>query len=903
MNLRPTRALAAALAASLALPLYVAPGTGVAQIEEIVVTTRRKEENLQDIPVAVSAFSAEMIEKQGLSSAADFVELIPGVQFDQTFSAADTRISIRGINNSRGRTSVAVLMDGVDVSGENITSGGGSSLLNSRLLDLERVEVIKGPQSALYGRNAFAGAINYITKKPSMDGLRITASGDVAEYGTYDMRGSISGPIVADKFALSFNAGYYESDGYYSNHNPDPLEAYANVGLGGAESSGVRLAALWTPSETWTVTGNVSYTENRFQPRAIAKYAVANRFYNTYGREIVDDNGNPVTTPDYREASPDCCDDTITEANRQWYGQWSGTVGNVSEEQVSLSPSYRTGGAFQGSSDEQLFTYLKAEWNAGPVLVKSSTSYLHNEAWLHEDVDFQDGVGTPVTRQFGSGPFTFVDTYFSLDVDYMDTTDTNYIAQEFTVETAEWDRGRVLFGVSGFWEDTENQDMSLGFFNAPNFAAGLPTFCTPLRPLDLACSFRDTAILGEVPKETTRDTTSYSAFGLFGYDITDTFKVTAELRYIRDEIEVCTNTLVDRVSQYLLTYPIDYQIADYSEEIGLPDGVLVDLPVCDTQISDTVNPRLALDYKLTDDVLLYASGAKGTKPAGFGTTQFVEPRTAQIEQEKLWAYEIGAKTAWLGGTLRANSALFYGDYSNRQVGVTITTPSGIPGAGVGNAGEAETYGVELDFTWQPLDELTLQLAYAYTHAEWKDFNLTQIRNDKVRPGDPPPTPTATNRDQAECQQFTTPEQEEAIANGDLVVESNCAGTRIAGIPEHSASFAANYTRAMTDWADWFVDFSASYEGKRTLFETKIAPTVDSHFVANLAIGLTAPMWSAQIYADNLFDDDTVRWGSYTQDFKDGMYGGSSGGEPRDRVVFAILPPPRVVGLRATFKFE
>jgi len=157
MRFRAKSYLVPAVAVAIGVPAALAPVAGWAQIEEIVVTSRKKEENLQDIPLAVAAFDAAAIEKLGISTTSDVIKLIPGVQFDQAFSSADTRISIRGINNTRGRTSVAILVDGVDVSGENVTAGGGSSLLNSRLLDLERVEVVKGPQSALYGRNAFAG--------------------------------------------------------------------------------------------------------------------------------------------------------------------------------------------------------------------------------------------------------------------------------------------------------------------------------------------------------------------------------------------------------------------------------------------------------------------------------------------------------------------------------------------------------------------------------------------------------------------------------------------------------------------------------------------------------------------------------------------------------------------------
>jgi len=857
MTLRARHYLFTAFAVALGIPVFLAPVAGWAQIEEIVVTSRKKAENLQEIPLSVAAFDSATIEKLGLSSTADITKLIPGVQFDQAFSAADTRISIRGINSTRGRTSVAILVDGVDVSGENVTSGGGSSLLNSRLLDLERVEVVKGPQSALYGRNAFAGAINYITKQPSMDGLRVTSYADlVANYAIYDVRGSISGPVIDNTLALSLNAGSYKSDGYYDNHNPtDPV---ANVGLGGGESNGLRLSALWTPTESVNVTANVSYSENESEPRAVTKVANANTFYKT----VRDEFNVPIRVDTLPPGTPPSYTDDGTGNGVMDFGHWLGTVGSVDENGVNLSRSYRNDAPFLGSSDDTLLAYVKVDWTGNLVTVKSQTSLLHNEAWLHEDVDFQDGVGTPLFRNG-------VNSFGSLDNDYLDETDTQYVEQEFTIESSGWDRGRWLVGASGFWERTENQDKSLFWLNAPNVADAFPTFCEALEPLQAACSYRDSFRLGALPKETNRDTDSYSVFALVGFDITDQLQVTAEARYIKDDITVSTNTTVDRVSQALLAFPPDFENL---VEVQYP------LPATDSQTSDTINPRLAVDYRLTDDVLLYVSAAKGTKPAGFGTAQFAVPQLTRIEQEELWGYEVGAKTQWLDNKLRANAALFFNDYSNRQVGVTVSSElSGYPSAGVVNAGAAETKGIELDLLWSPLEGLNLALAYAYTDAEWTDFNYTKIR--AIR-GDIP-----TNKDRAIC--------------GNLA--GDCSGAPMSGVPEHSAAVQASYTASLTETIEWFVNATGQYDSKRSLGDQINTAYVDANFIADAQIGIQTDDWSVQLYADNVFDDDTVRWGQRYQDFRDGMYGGT-GAQPRDEVVFAFLPPPRVVGVRASYRF-
>ena len=159
------------VAMSAAVPaLTMLPVTGWAQMDEIVVSTRRREESLQDVPIAITAIGAEQIQRQGINNLNDVVKLAPSVQFDNPFSPADTRITVRGLSNTRGRSNVAFLVDGIDVTTENLITAGSGLLANRRLLnDVERIELVKGPQSALFGRAAFAGALSYVTKEPGPD--------------------------------------------------------------------------------------------------------------------------------------------------------------------------------------------------------------------------------------------------------------------------------------------------------------------------------------------------------------------------------------------------------------------------------------------------------------------------------------------------------------------------------------------------------------------------------------------------------------------------------------------------------------------------------------------------------------------------------------------------------------
>ena len=154
-------------------------------------------------------------------------------------------------------------MDGIDAGSEQLESAGGSALLNQRLLDIERVEVAKGPQVALYGRAAFAGAINYVTRRPTMD-WSANGSLDVAPAdGRQEFRAGVSGPIIEDKLAFRAIGSAYSLDGYYDNQN-------TGDNVGGGDSYGGGFGLLWTPADSLDAYLNVTYTDDEYDPPAIA---------------------------------------------------------------------------------------------------------------------------------------------------------------------------------------------------------------------------------------------------------------------------------------------------------------------------------------------------------------------------------------------------------------------------------------------------------------------------------------------------------------------------------------------------------------------------------------------------------------------------------------------------------
>ncbi len=217
---------------------------------------------MQDVPIAVEAFTAEQINRKGITNIANIARLTSSIQFDESFAQSDTRIVVRGLSPTRGRQNLALLVDGIDVSSEAISSSGGSLLVNTRLVDIERIEVLLGPQMALYGRSAFNGAIQYITKDPS-DELEVEVLADVADYNRTSFTTSVSGPIVGDTLGFRVNGAWWDEGGFYEN-------SITNATIGGSKGYGLGLTFKAEIGDNVSLKFRTEYTDDEGQPSAAA---------------------------------------------------------------------------------------------------------------------------------------------------------------------------------------------------------------------------------------------------------------------------------------------------------------------------------------------------------------------------------------------------------------------------------------------------------------------------------------------------------------------------------------------------------------------------------------------------------------------------------------------------------
>jgi len=257
MPVRPTSILAS-VCSVLVAATFLLPPNAWAQIEEIVVTVRKKEENLQDVPISVSVFSVGDIERKGIRNIANIARLTPSIQFNESFAQSDTRVAVRGLSPTRGRQNLAFLVDGIDVSSEAISSSGGSLLINTRLIDIERIEIVLGPQMALYGRSAFNGAIQYITKDPS-EQLETELKFDVADYNRYNATGSISAPVFGDALGFRLNGSWWDEGGFYEN-------SITNAKIGGEKGFGLALTLKSEIGDNISLKFRTEYTDDEGSP-------------------------------------------------------------------------------------------------------------------------------------------------------------------------------------------------------------------------------------------------------------------------------------------------------------------------------------------------------------------------------------------------------------------------------------------------------------------------------------------------------------------------------------------------------------------------------------------------------------------------------------------------------------
>ena len=242
-------------------------------VDDIVVTARKVNERLQDVPISVAAFTAADLQRRGIREVSDLSNLAPGLTYEKDFGRRFDRPTIRGQSNILGSPNAASFIDGVFIP---------DSLFSTELAFVDRVEVIKGPQSALYGRQTFSGAISYVTKKPT-DNYEATFRGTIAERGEVDFLATANIPIVRGKVAAQIAGNVFSSPGYYRNTAPG--DAGNGRRLGNEDTKAVSGILRITPTAALDISLRASYSDNDdgVDPTGLQRASVNNCFPNAAG--------------------------------------------------------------------------------------------------------------------------------------------------------------------------------------------------------------------------------------------------------------------------------------------------------------------------------------------------------------------------------------------------------------------------------------------------------------------------------------------------------------------------------------------------------------------------------------------------------------------------------------------
>jgi iron complex outermembrane receptor protein len=638
------RAVAALCAASLPLTALAQDSSGDGRLDEIVVTAQKREQRLQDVPIAVSVVSGALAEATGGFNVEALRTLVPSLNLRKTNTSLNQSLFLRGVGTINfaiaAQPSVATVVDGV------VLSSAGEAF--GDLYDIERVEVLRGPQGTLFGKNASAGVVNIVSKRP---GDELGGYVDVSWFEGNELRvkGAIDLPIsenIRSRTTLTFG----EFDGYIDN-----LSTTAAGGdLNGYDRKGLR--TMWEfggDANLWTFIG------------------------------------------DYRKSDDNCCVEVIglapTGVNANAYSSIYRGVTFLGDDTRQVKQDLQ-----MRSTEEAWGVSLQGDIDVGMGTFTTITAYRTWDATEYREGDWIDVaapyVGNPFAQLHDFGPQT-----------------TKTISQEFRLASR---GGEMLDYVLGaYYSKTESERFfQRNIFNCT--ATTLAADATGQRP----CRAGSSTFVSTFSNATFgADFKNIAAFADGTWNISDSARLIAGLRWTQDDLSYFHNRV-----------PTPFA--------GQP-GILTSLSgFKGSNKSDNVSGRAGLQYDLNDDVMVYASYARGYKGPAYNVFFNMGPNnTAVIDAETADSIELGLKSTLLDGMMLLNAAVFDAKYDDFQAnnflflnGTLITTLT--------NAGEVSSKGFEVDVQAKPTDMVTLGAGVAYTDAKVDNFFTPPGQNATVRAG-------------------------------------------------------------------------------------------------------------------------------------------------------------------------
>ena len=656
---RRTRILAsiAPLALLAALPQAHAQDSGEAVtvgLGDIVVTAQRREESVQNVPIAISAFSPAELERRNITETLDLIQYIPNLfGSNNTGLGTANAYYIRALGNTESIATfdppVGTYVDDIYISRQNAN--------NFSFFDVERVEVLRGPQGTLFGRNTTGGAVNVVLAKPSSEWTGYAE----ASYGRYNeitARASVDIPL--DEALMFKISGYFSDvDGYVNNLNTGEK-------WNGGRAYGVRGAARAILSEN--IEWNVAITHSESDVANILNFQ---------------------------------CDNTSLAVNCN--GRFNNTgllLDNNGADQVPGLTLANGKDTLDGGNDvRSTMVTSNLQFDFDSVTINVITGYLKlDQNFLLDFADSRSGLASlatpePTVAGFRAGTFSIANIGVH-----------EQFTQEIKFNGSLMD-GRIDYVAGGFYLKETNKTDFADIFVLP-FAPAPTGF-----PLLLA----DRTLENEA--------TAYAGFAQVDFNATDQLKLTAGIRYTDEEktFDISDNRgtgVLTTANMLAATFTNGCQTAPCN---------------FDTQRAKVWTPRIAANFQANDDVLLFASATRGFKSGGWNARGTAVNELLPFAPEKVWTYEGGLKSEWFGSTLRFNATVFYMDVKDLQVPSAFTRANGQLAFITRNFADLENYGLELEATWLPVDNLTLTAAGGLQNASYKiDRNAPEFDEFGIR---------------------------------------------------------------------------------------------------------------------------------------------------------------------------
>ena len=710
-----SRAFAALLMAGVGMAGITAPAFAQAAaaddnsaLGEIVVTAQKRAESLQATPLAITAVPAAQLELRGISEAKDLSAIAPNVSVvGATTNATAAVVTIRGIptaaDESQGYDSpIGIYVDGVYMA--------RSSASSFEVADIERVEVLRGPQGTLFGRNTTGGAVNFVTRMPDKD-FGVSVRAGIGNYGQRTGRVILNTGELNERVRMSFAYLYKGRNGTVDN-----ILAPARLDPGAQRNNSARWAMQVDLTDNLTMTNVFDWSRIKgvagFEQLVAVGDGDATRFPGTL---TLDGNTFKVVQP----------------ANVKGYLSASTSVDpacGTPLSQLSLTRRSTVCNNSSGlSTDTLLGDMLRFELENDAFTIRSTSAYRQWHNTIEgNDIDGMGGIRGPAFSQatlFNGFPAAYITPIVgAASAGYLSTqavptttqdlfnTQNDRRQKQFSQEieivspsgrALEWVVGGFFFKESGRERNPQNYAYVLDT-NAAVFAGPL-SFLAPLNPARFR-AMPISSVLGYNSRGQSFALYGQATYRPGGADAP--LGITLGLRYSWDKknFQVTQNGAVPFQGAAL-------DRATSSKSFSAPTG------------------HLTVDYKASDDVNLYARIARGYRSGGYNARQDTSsiPLTP-FDSETIWSYELGAKTEF-AKRLRLNGAVFYNIYTDQLVTIPVPTPAGQSFGNITvNAGKTKYYGAELEGNLLLTDHISIDGSLGYVKKKPIDFPAGDINN-------------------------------------------------------------------------------------------------------------------------------------------------------------------------------